>query len=801
MLLCLGICLGLLTPVHSAPVDNSSHIPVTPVDFINEAVKDGFLLPNALFPSLTTKEPTRNTTDNQPSTDKQNSTHIPVTPVDFINEAVKDGFLLPNALFPSLTTKEPTRNTTDKQPSTDKQIPVTPVDYIQEAILLPDALFPPPQSHEESSITPTPESFLTSTTDGSGDFWSDLTTDLESGVSTTLSVSPTESSTSTEVSSPSQTPDLLTSTLLMDGSGDSWFEMKDSTSSSISPAQSPTSTDESIINEDLFPLTTEPPKASSTFTVEGSGDYMFDFTSEAGSGHEGSAGSSLAVSKEAGNVLGAAPPRARPWVNVLHNDVENSENISPEQHRGHSTPDWIIIVGFIVGLAALIMLFPVTPVDYIQEANQRGILPPDALFPSPQSHEESSITPTPESFLTSMEDGSGDFWSDLTTNLESGVSTTLSISPTQSSTFTEESPEVPEVSSPSQTPDLLTSTLLMDGSGDSWFEMEDSTSSSISPPQSPTSTDESIINEDPSPFTTEPPKASTPFMVDGSGDYMFDFTSEAGSGHEGSAGSSLAVSEEAGNVLGAAPPRARPWVNVLHNDVENSENISPEQHRGHSTPDWIIIVGFIVGLAALIMLCAAIATRDKADQHLDPEGCSWNPPVWLIYQYVIMRAIKTVEMLALSGSGCQDETHEVTEEQDKEHPRFLIPELCRLFYQLGWVTGTGGGISLRRGEHIYIAPSGVQKERIQPDDMFVCDMEERDVSCPPAWKKLKKSQCTPLFMNAFTLREARAVIHTHSKAAVMATLLFPGAEFRITHQEMIKGIRRGTSGSNYRYAG
>lgn len=27
----------------------------------------------------------------------------------------------------------------------------------------------------------------------------------------------------------------------------------------------------------------------------------------------------------------------------------------------------------------------------------------------------------------------------------------------------------------------------------------------------------------------------------------------------------------------------------------------------------------------------------------------------------------------------------------------LIPELCRLFYELGWVTGTGGGISLRHG--------------------------------------------------------------------------------------------------------
>uniref|UniRef100_A0A673JJA1 Methylthioribulose-1-phosphate dehydratase n=1 Tax=Sinocyclocheilus rhinocerous TaxID=307959 RepID=A0A673JJA1_9TELE len=130
---------------------------------------------------------------------------------------------------------------------------------------------------------------------------------------------------------------------------------------------------------------------------------------------------------------------------------------------------------------------------------------------------------------------------------------------------------------------------------------------------------------------------------------------------------------------------------------------------------------------------------------------------------------------------------------DKDHPRVLIPGLCRLFYKLGWVTGTGGGISLRHGEHIYIAPSGVQKERIQPDDLFVCDIDEKDISCPPPQKKLKKSQCTPLFMNAYTMRGAQAVIHTHSKSAVMATLMFPGKEFRITHQEMIKGIRKGNS--------
>ena len=45
---------------------------------------------------------------------------------------------------------------------------------------------------------------------------------------------------------------------------------------------------------------------------------------------------------------------------------------------------------------------------------------------------------------------------------------------------------------------------------------------------------------------------------------------------------------------------------------------------------------------------------------------------------------------------------------------------------------------------------------------------------------------------------AGAVIHTHSKAAVMATLISPGKEFRITHQEMIKGVQRGQTGTKMR---
>ncbi len=53
-------------------------------------------------------------------------------------------------------------------------------------------------------------------------------------------------------------------------------------------------------------------------------------------------------------------------------------------------------------------------------------------------------------------------------------------------------------------------------------------------------------------------------------------------------------------------------------------------------------------------------------------------------------------------------------------------------------------------KEIYIAPSGVHKERVMPEDLFVVDAETgEDLHLPPAHKNLRKSQCTPLFMAAY----------------------------------------------------
>ncbi len=135
----------------------------------------------------------------------------------------------------------------------------------------------------------------------------------------------------------------------------------------------------------------------------------------------------------------------------------------------------------------------------------------------------------------------------------------------------------------------------------------------------------------------------------------------------------------------------------------------------------------------------------------------------------------------------------ITLKEVKEKPRYpsaqeiraLICELCGHFFNLGWASGTGGGISIRDEKHIYMAPSGVQKERLKPEDIFVLDLEGQVVQEPGLGLKL--SQCAPLFMHAYKQRKAGAVLHSHSINAVIATELFD-KQFTISNLEMQKGL-------------
>lgn len=99
---------------------------------------------------------------------------------------------------------------------------------------------------------------------------------------------------------------------------------------------------------------------------------------------------------------------------------------------------------------------------------------------------------------------------------------------------------------------------------------------------------------------------------------------------------------------------------------------------------------------------------------------------------------------------------------------------------------------------------------MQPSDIYVLSLSAQTdpkkrvyLRSPPA---LKPSQCTPLFLAAFTKRNAACCIHTHSQWAVLITQLLesrlparPGGAkkvFEINNIEQIKGIGGGPGKPN-----
>lgn len=122
-----------------------------------------------------------------------------------------------------------------------------------------------------------------------------------------------------------------------------------------------------------------------------------------------------------------------------------------------------------------------------------------------------------------------------------------------------------------------------------------------------------------------------------------------------------------------------------------------------------------------------------------------------------------------------------------EDPRELVCELNRLCYQQGWSPGPAGGVSLRRNNHIYMAPAGASRARLRPGDIYTFNLAGQVIESPEheGWEP---SQTVPLVLEIMRLREVGAVIHSHSVPAVLATVTSE-VEFHICHQEMIKGIR------------
>jgi len=121
--------------------------------------------------------------------------------------------------------------------------------------------------------------------------------------------------------------------------------------------------------------------------------------------------------------------------------------------------------------------------------------------------------------------------------------------------------------------------------------------------------------------------------------------------------------------------------------------------------------------------------------------------------------------------------------------RELLCELLRLFYDKGWVSGTGGGIcAVEAPGRLLLAPTGVHKERVTPDDLFVVDVSSGEVLEAPRNAALKPSECGEIFRAIIAARGAGSVVHSHALSAVLACDRASDDAIVIEHLEMLKGI-------------
>jgi methylthioribulose-1-phosphate dehydratase len=121
--------------------------------------------------------------------------------------------------------------------------------------------------------------------------------------------------------------------------------------------------------------------------------------------------------------------------------------------------------------------------------------------------------------------------------------------------------------------------------------------------------------------------------------------------------------------------------------------------------------------------------------------------------------------------------------------RELLCELLRLFYAKNWVSGTGGGIcAVESPGRLLLAPTGVHKERVTPDDLFVVDVSSGEVLEPPRDPSLRPSECGEIFRAIIGGRGAGSVVHSHALSAVLACDMSPDDALVIERLEMLKGI-------------
>ncbi len=92
--------------------------------------------------------------------------------------------------------------------------------------------------------------------------------------------------------------------------------------------------------------------------------------------------------------------------------------------------------------------------------------------------------------------------------------------------------------------------------------------------------------------------------------------------------------------------------------------------------------------------------------------------------------------------------------------RATVARTCLALAQRGLVVGTAGNVSVRRGDHVVISPSGVPYESMTSEDVGV-----HDLAGNPVEARLKPSSELPLHLAIYAATSHTAVVHTHAVAS------------------------------------
>jgi methylthioribulose-1-phosphate dehydratase len=130
----------------------------------------------------------------------------------------------------------------------------------------------------------------------------------------------------------------------------------------------------------------------------------------------------------------------------------------------------------------------------------------------------------------------------------------------------------------------------------------------------------------------------------------------------------------------------------------------------------------------------------------------------------------------------------------------LLSALLRDWHARAWVSGTGGGIcGPTEDGNLFLAPTGVHKELVTPEDFFVVSPADGAILREPETPGLRPSECNAIFGLIARERGARSVAHSHALTAVLAADLAADA-LAISNLEMLKGIRGLTNRDVHRVA-